>query len=100
MSTNGQIPPKSTRPCQAHVLQVQAFVNAADEVDIDDEIAKDLLDGLEGDINLGDEIEVDIEDDQDSGLNPVALDVRTMDGIPEDDNPEGAHPYLLVNPRM
>lgn len=92
-------PSQSTRRRQAHALQVQAFLNAADEVDIDEEIAEDLLDGLEGDINFGDEIEVDIEDDnEDSGLDPeVPLDVETdgtVDGIPEDgeedDGPEAA----------
>ena len=99
---------RSSRRRQAHVLQVQAFLNAADEVDIDEEVENDLLDGLEGDLNLSNEIEVDIEDDN-QVLGPGSI---FLDEIPEDvDNgdpaikEEGAHSicavlYLLVHSRM
>ena len=80
---------RSTRRRRAHILQVQAFLNASDEVDIDEDIEKDLLDGLESDLDLGDEIEVDIEDDdQVSDAGPNSLGAR-MTEIPGDVDKDG-----------
>jgi NAD-dependent histone deacetylase SIR2 len=42
---------------------VQAFLDAADEVDIDEETAMDILQGFDGDLHIGEDDEVNVEVD-------------------------------------
>lgn len=52
--------PKSKRSRETHALQVQAFLDASDEVDIDEEIAEDILQGFDGYLDDGEGEDVDI----------------------------------------
>lgn len=51
---------KSRYRRDTYALQVQAFLNAADEVDVDEETIEDILDGYEGKIDLLEEEDVDV----------------------------------------
>jgi NAD-dependent histone deacetylase SIR2 len=51
---------KSKPQRDVYALQVQAFLDAADEVDIDQEIATDILQGFDGDLQ-GNEIEIEAD---------------------------------------
>jgi hypothetical protein len=55
--------PKSERQREVYALQVQAFLDAADEVDIDEETAMDILQGFDGDLHIGEDDEVNVEVD-------------------------------------
>jgi len=57
---------KSKRQREVYTLQVQAFLDAADEVDIDQDIAADILQGFDGDLNNGIYDEVDVEANRES----------------------------------
>lgn len=54
---------KSRYRREAYASQVQAFINAADEVDIDEETINDILDGFDGEIDAMEEggSDVDVE---------------------------------------
>jgi hypothetical protein len=67
---------------------VQAFLDAADEVDIDQDIATDILQGFDGDLNNGEDGEVDVE--ADGEMSAVAdIYVQDSDDDKEDRDWEG-----------
>lgn len=57
--------PKSKRWRETHALQVQAFLDASDEVDIDEETAEDILQGFDGYLAESEGEDVDIGNYQD-----------------------------------
>lgn len=60
MSTGVTLPNVSSHKAKRiHALQAQVFLDASDEVDIDEEIAEDILQGFDGYLIDGEE-EVDI----------------------------------------
>lgn len=82
-------PVKSKRQREVHALQVRAFLDAADEVDIDQEIAVDILEGFDGDAGGADfDDEVDVEADEESSTG-TAL-VNTPENDDDDEDWEGA----------
>lgn len=78
--------PKSNRRHAVHALQVQAFLDAADEVDIDQEIVDDILQGFNGKLNIGEDGDVDIE----SNVNPSPEDATIPEDGANEDDWEGA----------
>jgi hypothetical protein len=50
----------SKRWRETYALQVQAFLDASDEVDMDEEIAEDILEGFDGYLDDNEEGDVDI----------------------------------------
>ncbi|KAF7983747.1 hypothetical protein HWV62_19721 [Athelia sp. TMB] len=97
---------------EAYALQVQAFINAADEVDIDEEIIDDILDGFDGPIRGLDGDDVDVESEENCNA-PAGADTSEQEeeadaepeGSEEDpdderdrlaDQEEGVVPHLVV----
>ena len=65
--------PKSKRQREVYALQVQAFLDAADEVDINEEIAMDILQGFDGSLHIGEDdreyVEADGEPNTSTEIN-------------------------------
>lgn len=74
---------KLKRQRETYSLQVRAFLDAADEVDIDQDVATDILEGFEGDINDDEGNEVDVEADGELSTNTA---IYSED---DDDNDNG-----------
>lgn len=104
---------KSKRKREVFARQVQAFLDASDEVDIDQEIVDDILQGFDGELHFDGDVEVDIEDDNEPGTEArFNLENEDDDGIEleKDDNEdasdldvsqeEGKSYLAFVFPRM
>jgi NAD-dependent histone deacetylase SIR2 len=67
-----------------YALQVQAFLDAADEVDIDQEIAADILQGFDGDLHGG-----EFDDDLDIEADNTRTAINAQEDDEEDKDWEG-----------